>query len=146
MSDMHGKFVWIELMTSDPRAAEGFYSKVVGWSAKDSGQPGMSYTLLSMGETMMGGLMAIPEEAKIVRRSDQGQWRPDREWSDASARRAVDRAGDRPARRDVCAGGERALRPTQLRRRNSGEDRCFGLGTLIVTTAGYLVGRKLLRW
>jgi predicted enzyme related to lactoylglutathione lyase len=64
MSDMHGKFVWIELMTSDPKAAEGFYSKVVGWSAKDSGQPGMSYTLLSMGETMMGGLMAIPEEAK----------------------------------------------------------------------------------
>jgi uncharacterized protein len=64
MSDMHGKFVWIELMTSDPKAAEGFYSKVVGWSAKDSGQPGMSYTLLSMGATMMGGLMAIPEEAK----------------------------------------------------------------------------------
>ena len=64
MSDMHGKFVWIELMTSDPEAAEGFYSKVVGWSAKDSGQPGMSYMLLSMGETMMGGLMAIPEEAK----------------------------------------------------------------------------------
>src|SRR5208282_1379123 len=64
MSDMHGKFVWIELMTSDPKAAEGFYSKVVGWSAKDSGQPGMSYTLLSMGEMMMGGLMAIPEEAK----------------------------------------------------------------------------------
>jgi len=47
MRDLHGKFVWIELMTSDPKAAEGFYTKVVGWSAKDSGQPGMSYTLLS---------------------------------------------------------------------------------------------------
>jgi len=64
MRDLHGKFVWIELMTSDPKAAEGFYTKVVGWSAKDSGQPGMSYTLLSAGETMVGGLMAIPEEAK----------------------------------------------------------------------------------
>jgi predicted enzyme related to lactoylglutathione lyase len=64
MRNLHGKFVWIELMTSDPKAAEGFYTKVVGWSAKDSGQPGMSYTLLSAGETMVGGLMAIPEEAK----------------------------------------------------------------------------------
>ena len=64
MGDLHGKFVWIELMTSDPKAAEGFYIKVVGWSAKNSGQPGMSYTLLSAGETMVGGLMAIPEEAK----------------------------------------------------------------------------------
>ena len=64
MGDLHGKFVWIELMTSDPKAAEGFYTKVVGWSAKNSGQPGMSYTLLSAGETMVGGLMAIPEEAK----------------------------------------------------------------------------------
>ncbi len=64
MGDMHGKFVWIELMTSDPKAAEDFYCTVVGWSAKDSGQPGMSYTLLSTGETMVGGLMVLPEEAK----------------------------------------------------------------------------------
>jgi uncharacterized protein len=66
MGDMHGKFVWIELMTSDPKRAEAFYSKVVGWSAKDSGQPGMSYTLLSMGDTMIGGLMEIPAEAKAM--------------------------------------------------------------------------------
>jgi len=64
MSDLHGKYVWIELMTSDPNAAEAFYSKVVGWGAKDSGQPGMKYTLLTMGPAMMGGLMEVPEDAK----------------------------------------------------------------------------------
>ena len=58
------KFVWYDVMTTDTEAAEAFYRSVMGWEAKDSGMPGPSYTLLSVGETMVGGLMAIPEDAR----------------------------------------------------------------------------------
>ena len=30
-STIRGRFVWHELMTSDPGAAQTFYAKVVGW-------------------------------------------------------------------------------------------------------------------
>jgi predicted enzyme related to lactoylglutathione lyase len=63
MTDMRGKFVWYELMTSDMAAAESFYCDVVGWTAKDSGMPGMAYTLFSVDDAMIGGLMTVPEEA-----------------------------------------------------------------------------------
>jgi predicted enzyme related to lactoylglutathione lyase len=59
----NGKFVWYDVMTSDPKEARSFYGKVVGWTTKDSGMPNGAYTLLSMGETMVGGLMPIPPEA-----------------------------------------------------------------------------------
>jgi predicted enzyme related to lactoylglutathione lyase len=58
-----GKFVWYELMTTDTKAAESFYRNVVGWSAKDAGMPGQSYTLLGPGEIHVAGLMPIPQEA-----------------------------------------------------------------------------------
>ena len=57
------RFVWYELMTTDPAAATAFYTQVVGWQAADSGMPGMAYTLLSAGPHQVGGLMALPPEA-----------------------------------------------------------------------------------
>ena len=60
----HGKFVWYELMTNDTKAAEAFYRNVIGWNAKDSGMPGMSYTIWSAGEAPVGGLMEVPKEAR----------------------------------------------------------------------------------
>jgi uncharacterized protein len=64
MSSSHGKFVWYELMTTDAKAAESFYRGVVGWGAKDAGMPGIDYTLLSVGEAQVGGLMMLPEGAR----------------------------------------------------------------------------------
>ncbi|MGH6835015.1 MAG: VOC family protein [Methylocella sp.] len=64
MSATLGKFVWYDLMTSDTKAAESFYRSVIGWDAKDSGMTDRSYTLLSVGPTMVGGLMPIPEDAR----------------------------------------------------------------------------------
>jgi uncharacterized protein len=64
MPSSHGTFVWYDVMTSDTKAAESFYHKVIGWDAKDSGMPDVSYTLLSMGPAMVGGLMPIPEDAR----------------------------------------------------------------------------------
>lgn len=63
MAQGHGNFIWYELMTTDPLAAEAFYRAVVGWEMADAGQPGMRYTVLSAGKRGVGGLMALPAEA-----------------------------------------------------------------------------------
>ena len=64
MSQYHGKFIWYDVMTTDTRAAESFYRKAFGWSAKDAGAGGRPYTLFSAGSVDVGGLMPIPDEAK----------------------------------------------------------------------------------
>ncbi len=60
MSD-HGKFCWYELMAPDVDAAAAFYTNVFGWSAEDSGTPGVDYRLLKQGVHGVGGLMATFE-------------------------------------------------------------------------------------
>lgn len=66
MADTPSRFVWYELMTTDPVAAQAFYTQVVGWQATDSGMPGMDYTLLAAGPHQVGGLMALPPEARAA--------------------------------------------------------------------------------
>lgn len=60
---MSARFVWYELMTSDPAPAADFYGRVMGWSAKDAGLVGHSYTIISAADVPVGGLMAIPPRA-----------------------------------------------------------------------------------
>lgn len=64
MPQEHSRFIWYELMTTDPPAAEAFYRAVVGWQTADAGQPDMRYTILSAGSRGVGGVMAIPKEAR----------------------------------------------------------------------------------
>ena len=59
-----GSFVWYELMTTDVPAAEAFYGKVAGWRCADSGLPGMTYTLLHVGQTRVGGMMTMPDRVR----------------------------------------------------------------------------------
>ena len=59
----NGQFCWYELMTTDLAGAASFYGEVVGWSAIADEVPGMSYTILAMGQDRVGGIMTIPEEA-----------------------------------------------------------------------------------
>jgi predicted enzyme related to lactoylglutathione lyase len=63
MTGTQSSFVWYELMTTDTAAAKRFYTEVVGWKMQDAPMPGMTYTLLSAGDTQIGGLMALPTEA-----------------------------------------------------------------------------------
>ncbi len=63
MAKPTGSFVWYELMTPDAKAAEAFYGGVLGWSMRDAGMPDFAYTILSVGEARVGGLMTIPPEA-----------------------------------------------------------------------------------
>jgi len=59
-----GSFVWCELMTTDTAAAESFYKKVVGWTAKPFGPDG-SYTVLNNSSgSGVGGIMKLPDQAK----------------------------------------------------------------------------------
>ena len=60
----HGRLAWHELMTTDPKAAESFYAKVVGWTAQPF--PGMEppYTTWMSGQQPVGGLMELPAEAR----------------------------------------------------------------------------------
>ena len=60
---MTSSFIWYELLTSDPGAAASFYGAVLGWTASDSGQPGMDYRILSMQGVRVGGLMGLPPGA-----------------------------------------------------------------------------------
>jgi len=63
MPSSRNNFVWYDLMTTDTKAAEAFYSSVVGWGAESAGMSDRSYTILSAQETPVGGLMPIPPEA-----------------------------------------------------------------------------------
>jgi predicted enzyme related to lactoylglutathione lyase len=57
-----GRFVWYELMTTDPKAAVAFYGEVVGWKT----QPfeGSDYLMWVAGQGPLGGVMTLPEPAK----------------------------------------------------------------------------------
>src|SRR5262249_12917876 len=60
----HGRFVWYELLTTDPEAAEAYYCEVIGWGAHPVPSPDGPYTLFTAGETPVCGLMLQPEPAK----------------------------------------------------------------------------------
>jgi len=63
MSKYHGRFIWYDVMTSDMRESQSFYTNAFGWTAKDAGMGG-SYVLFSAGGVDVGGLMPIPEDAR----------------------------------------------------------------------------------
>ncbi|MEO7242151.1 MAG: VOC family protein [Variovorax sp.] len=64
MSVNQGKFVWYDVMTSDMKAAEAFYCKVVGWEAKGNDVNEQPYVVFQAGAAMIGGLMPIPDAAR----------------------------------------------------------------------------------
>jgi predicted enzyme related to lactoylglutathione lyase len=63
MSNPQASFVWHELHTTDADAAQAFYSEVVGWRAHDAGMPGARYTIVSVGDAGVGGIMPLREDA-----------------------------------------------------------------------------------
>lgn len=61
-AEIRGRFVWHELMTTDPQAAGAFYSRVLPWKTQPSGMP--DYTVWVSGKAQAAGLMAQPESAR----------------------------------------------------------------------------------
>lgn len=66
MPNPDGDHIWYELLTTDPEAASDFYTYVVGWKVRGSGQPGMDYRLWSAPDGAdVGGLMKTPDGASM---------------------------------------------------------------------------------
>lgn len=64
MAGGKGTFVWYELLTTDTKAAEAFYSKVFGWRIDPGKASGMAYTHINVGNQSIGGIMELPTELK----------------------------------------------------------------------------------
>ena len=97
LSKYAGKFVWYDQMSNDLPGAEAFYSKVVGWKLAPNTMNDQRYTILQAGDSGIGGLMPIPEDARKA--GAQAMWMG-YIWVDD-----VDAAGKR-----VSAAGGRILR------------------------------------
>lgn len=60
-----GRFVWYDLNTTDPEGAQKFYTDVVGWGATQWENSGnIPYTMWTVGEQTIGGVMQLPAEAQ----------------------------------------------------------------------------------
>lgn len=56
---MASDFVWFELVTPDAKAAEAFYTSVVGWTTEASSGPAGPYTIFKTGEFHVGGMLEM---------------------------------------------------------------------------------------
>jgi hypothetical protein len=65
-SDQRGRFVWYDLMTSDPKAAQDFYGRLIGWGTQKFEGGDQPYTMWTNKETPLGGVMELPEEARAA--------------------------------------------------------------------------------
>jgi uncharacterized protein len=70
--DPQGRFVWYELASTDADSAKAFYAGVMGWGIRDMSIPGMNYTVFTVREAPVSGLMYLPEEAR--RRGARPRW------------------------------------------------------------------------
>ena len=61
--DTYGRFVWFDLMSTEPEAAIKFYSDVVGWTTQkwEGGDP--NYTMFVADGTPIGGVNQLSQEA-----------------------------------------------------------------------------------
>jgi predicted enzyme related to lactoylglutathione lyase len=63
---MPSKFFWYDVMTTDTKAARRFYCDVVGWGTQDSSAPGMEYTVFTVDDRGVAGLLPIPADARAA--------------------------------------------------------------------------------
>ncbi len=56
-----GRFCWYELITTDPQAAQAFYTKAIGWGTQVWEGP-MPYTMWTVQGEPIGGVMQLDED------------------------------------------------------------------------------------
>jgi uncharacterized protein len=62
-STLLGRPLWYELMTTDMKAAESFYGKVVGWKPSPFDGAGQPYTMFNRsGDVPVGGVLTKPDD------------------------------------------------------------------------------------
>lgn len=62
-TDVGGRFLWYELLTSDPAGAQEFYTGIVDWDTRQWSAGDQPYTMWLNGERPIGGIMEMPEDA-----------------------------------------------------------------------------------
>ncbi|MGI9611286.1 MAG: VOC family protein [Acidimicrobiales bacterium] len=60
LSPIVGAIGWFELMTNDPQTAEAFYGTVFGWTASTDDVGGTPYTVFSLDDTHVAGMIKTP--------------------------------------------------------------------------------------
>lgn len=70
--DVRGRFLWYDLMTTDPQAAQEFYTKVAGWGLQPYAELGTPYTVFLREGTPVGGVMSLADEA--VQAGSEPHW------------------------------------------------------------------------
>jgi len=60
---VHGAISWNELMAPDTQKATEFYTELFGWKKEDNDMGGMTYSMFSVGDRPVAGMLATPPEA-----------------------------------------------------------------------------------
>jgi predicted enzyme related to lactoylglutathione lyase len=60
MTNPNGSWIWYELLTTDADAATDFYSQIIGWTPSKFPGGTIDYTIMSVGEEGVGGIMKNP--------------------------------------------------------------------------------------
>lgn len=97
-----GKFVWLDLVSEDPDAAETFYAGVFGWAFEDSGTAG--YRLIRNDGATIGGITSTDDQDPDFTES---------RWLATVSVEDVDAAVGRVE----AAGGEVLVEPVDVRNR-----------------------------
>lgn len=88
---IEGKVVWHDLLTTDPKAAKYFYSKLFGWEFRDQDLGrGLNYTLIEHEGRVIGGLV---DARGIKAAANVSRWIPVLSISEMDAAIAAVRAG-----------------------------------------------------
>ena len=70
--DVRGRFLWYDLMTTDPLSAQAFYGKVAGWGVEAWGDSQPPYVMFTRAGVPIGGSMQLPDEA--VKAGARAHW------------------------------------------------------------------------
>ena len=62
--DYRGRFLWDELMTTDPRGAAAFYTRLLQWETQAVDAGTRPYTIFTSDGQPLAGLIELPEEAR----------------------------------------------------------------------------------
>lgn len=64
MANLHGDFVWYELLTTDADAAVRFYGAVIGWKTRSTGDAYGGYRIFGTGAADIAGLSTVPASGR----------------------------------------------------------------------------------
>ncbi len=59
-----GRFVWYDLVTTDPVGAAEFYMSLIGWGTQEWDGGPQPYTMWTVEDSPVGGLTDLPDEAR----------------------------------------------------------------------------------